>query len=115
VVRGLAAVALTECRECARDALQQLIAALKDSDGDVRLKAADAIATLGKGATPAAGALTEAIAANWSDPQAERSIATALGAIGPAAAPAIPELKRLREVPRVQTQADAALQSIGAK
>jgi len=67
---------------------------------------------LGPEAAPAAGALTAAIAANWSDAQAERSIATALGAIGPAASAAIPELKRLREVPRVQTQADAALRSI---
>ena len=112
VVRGLAAVAFTNCGGCARSALKELTAALQDPDGDVRLKAADAIATLGPAAAPAAVALTAAIAANWSDAQAERSIATALGAIGPAASAAIPELKRLREVPRVQTQADAALRSI---
>jgi hypothetical protein len=41
-----------------------------------------------------------------------RSVADALGAIGPAAASALPALEELRKLPRVRWAAEAALKKI---
>ena len=44
-----------------------------------------------------------------------RSIADALGDLGPAAAPALPLLRELAKQPRVRWAAEAAIQKIGAE
>ncbi|HVX66635.1 MAG TPA: DUF2961 domain-containing protein [Bryobacteraceae bacterium] len=112
VVRGLAELAFANCAGCARPALDRLIANLADGDENVRMKAAAAIASLGSDGAPAVGALTRAAAAPGEHVQVLRAMANALGAIGPAAAPAIPMLEKMQRVPRAQWDADEALAKI---
>jgi HEAT repeat protein len=111
VVRGLAAVALRNCGLCAEPALPALIERLKDADQNVRIASADAIAQLGEKAAPAVSALIEAAQPDM-HPHVLRSIAAALGAIGPAASPALPLLERLREHIRVRWIAQSAIARI---
>jgi hypothetical protein len=112
VVRGLAAVALRNCGLCAEPVLPALVERLKDADQNVRIAAADAIAKLGEKAAPAVAALIEAAESQNMHPHVQRSVAAALGAIGPAASPALPVLERLREQIRVRWIAQSAIARI---
>lgn len=112
VVRSLAALALGNCDGCARAVLGRLIDALKDPDESVRMVTAEAIATLGMEAAPALSGLIQAAQVAREHVHVQRSLAKALGAIGPAAAPAIPVLEQLRQSPRVRWAADAAIREI---
>ncbi len=114
VVRGLAAMALRDRGREARPALDALVAALRDQDANVRLMAGNAIAALGPEAAPAVSALATACAAKGEEVHVLRSCASALGAIGKAAASAIPVLRELVKLPRVQWAAEAAIRSIEA-
>jgi hypothetical protein len=112
IVRGLAALALGDCGGCARAVLSGLIDALKDRDEGVRMVVAEAIASLGKEGTPALSALIQAAQVRGEHVHVQRSLAKALAAIGPAAAPALPVLEQLRSFPRVRYSADSAIREI---
>ena len=115
VVRGLCALALRNMGTAARPALNQLIVALKDKDANVRMMAADAIAKQGKQALPALSALMEACATEGEQIHVLRNLASALGAIGPEAASALPLLRKMQALPRARWSAEAAIRSISGK
>jgi hypothetical protein len=74
---------------------------------------ANALAEIGP---DAAGAVAALIAAAWVENEevhVQRSLASALGAIGkPAATPALPVLRRLAKIPRVQWAAESAIEQL---
>jgi hypothetical protein len=112
VVRGLAAVAMRNCGLCAEPALPELIARIKDSDPNVRIAAADALTRLGEKAAPALDVLIEVAQDPGQHAHVLRSVAAALAGIGPAAAPAVPALERLRQHIRVRWIAESAIAKI---
>ena len=113
VVRGLAAVALRDAGPGAEAALDALVSALKDADAGVRMMSAQAIASQGPCAARALDALVAACRRPDEHVHVQRSLADALGAIGPAAKPALPELRALARIPRVRWSAEAAIRKIG--
>jgi hypothetical protein len=115
VVRGLAALALRNAGSAALPFLKVLVGGLKDTDANVRMMSADAIARQGKSALPALPALIEAGQVPGEQVPVLRSVAAALGAIGPEAASALPVLKKLQGHPRVRWSAEAAIRQIGGK
>jgi hypothetical protein len=112
VIRGLAAVALRDAAGAALPALDRLIARLRDPDENVRLMSAEAIARQGKAAARAVPALMAACELPGEHVHVQRSVATALGAIGPEAAAALPCLRKLEAAPRVRWAAAAAIRRI---
>ena len=116
VRRGLAAMALRDRGRDALPALGALTTALADKDPNVRLMAGNAIAALGPAAAPAVGALTAACSVKGEEVHVLRACASALGAIGKtaASASALPVLRELARLPRVQWAAEAAIRSIEA-
>jgi len=112
IIRGLAALGLKEAGLAALPALDALVARLTDSDTGVRMMAANAIAAIGRRASPAVPALIAAASAPDEHVHVLRSVADALGAIGPAAASAAPALEELTKLPRVRWAAEAALKKI---
>jgi len=113
VLRGLAATALRDRGSESQPALPALISALKDGDVAVRMMSANAIAAIGKQAAAAAPALIAAGSTPGEQVHVLRSIAAALGAIGkPAATPALPLLRELAKIPRVQWAAESAVRKI---
>ncbi len=111
-VRGLAAVALRELGPAGEAVMQDLIAALSDPDENVRIAAADAIATKGPPAIVAIPALVRACQVKGEEVHVQRSLVSALGAIGPPAREALPVLRELAKVPRVSWPAEAAILEI---
>jgi hypothetical protein len=112
ILRGLAAVALRDLGSRARPALPALARALRDSETAVRMRAADAIARHGRTALPHLQDLIAAARVLNENAHVQRSVAIALGAIGPKAAPAIPALQELEKIPRVQATAATAIRQI---
>jgi len=112
VVRGLSAVALRDLGPAGEAAMQDLIAALSDPDENVRIAAADAIATKGPTAIVAIPALVRACQVRGEEVHVQRSLVSALGAIGPAAREALPVLRELSQIPRVSWPAEAAILAI---
>lgn len=113
-VRGLAATALRNLGPKSLPALNALTARLQDPDSGVRMMSANALAALGPAAAPAVNALIDACQTPGEHVQVQRSLADALGLIGPAARPALPALRKLRGVPRVSWNVDAAIARIEA-
>ncbi len=111
-VRGLAAVALRDLGPAGEAVMQDLSAALSDPDENVRLAAADAIATKGPTAIVAIPALVRACKIEGEEVHVQRSLVSALGAIGPAAREALPVLRTLAQIPRVSWPAEAAILQI---
>jgi len=111
-VRGLAAVALRDLGPAGEPAMQDLIAALSDPDENVRIAAADAIATKGPTAIVAIPALVRACRVKGEEVHVQRSLVSALGAIGPPAREALPVLRELAQIPRVSWPAEAAILEI---
>jgi hypothetical protein len=112
ILRGLAALALRDAGPGAAPALDELRGALRDSDVNVRMMAANAIARIGALARPAVPDLVAAASVTGEDVQVLRAAASALGAIGPEAAPAISILEELARMPRVQWAAEEAIRKI---
>jgi HEAT repeat protein len=112
VVRGLAALALRDVGSAARPALDALIARLNDEDVNVRMMAAQAIGRQGAAASPAIDPLINACRRKDEHVHVLRSLATALGQTGPAAARALPVLRELARIPRVQWAAEEAIGKI---
>jgi hypothetical protein len=112
VTRGLAAIELRARGKDALPALDSLAAALRDRDANVRLMSANAIAAIGAPAAPAVAALVTACSVPDEEVQVLRACASALGAIGPAAAPGLPVLREIAKQPRVSWAADAATRRI---
>ena len=108
-VRGLAAVALRDLGSAGEPVMQDLIAALSDPDENVRIAAADAIATKGPTAIVAIPALIRACQVEGEEVHVQRSLVSALGAIGPPAREALPVLRELALIPRVSWPAEAAI------
>lgn len=114
-VRGMAAAALRNLGSAALPALGDLTARLKDPDSGVRMMSANALAALGPSAAPATGALIEACETQGQHVQVLRSLADALGGIGPQAKAALPALRKLLTIPRVAWNAEAAIARVEAK
>jgi len=111
-VRGLAAVALRDLGPTGEPVMQDLIVALFDPDANVRIAAADAIATKGPTAIVAIPALVRACQVEDEEVHVQRSLVSALGAIGPPAREALPVLRELAKIPRVSWPAEAAILEI---
>lgn len=112
VVRGLAALELRGRGAAALPALDALRRALRDPDANVRLMSANAIAALGSSASPAVADLVTACSAANEQVHVLRACASALGAVGPPAAPALPVLREIAKQPRVRWAAEAAVRRI---
>ncbi|HXY38211.1 MAG TPA: DUF2961 domain-containing protein [Vicinamibacteria bacterium] len=112
VTRGLAALALRDLGRAAQPALGPLQAALRDSDVDVRMMSASAVAAVGPNAAAAVPSLVAACSVRGEEVPVLRACADALGAIGRAAAPALPVLRQLLALPRVRWAAQAAINRI---
>jgi hypothetical protein len=113
VVRGLAAMALRDRGPESVPALNALIAALRDQEVSVRMMAANAIAATGRRGAGAVPALMAAGSVKGEQVHVLRSVAAALGEIGrPEAAPALPLLRELARIPRVQWAAESAIRKI---
>jgi hypothetical protein len=109
ILRGLAAVALRDGGAGSLPALDALRKALGDTDVNVRTMAANAIGAIGPKAAPAVADLISAASVAFEDVQVLRASASALGRIGPEARAALPILRELAELPRVQWAAEEAI------
>lgn len=113
VTRGLAALALRDQGKASLPALSALMGGLKDSDICVRMMSANALAVLGPDAAPAVPALIETGSVKWEQVHVLRAVAAALGSVGkPTATPALPMLRELAKLPRVQWAAESAIRKI---
>jgi hypothetical protein len=113
VTRGLAAVALRDQGKASLPVLPVLMKALGDCEVCVRMMSANAIAGLGGNAAPAVPALIAAGSVKGEQVHVLRAVAMALGRIGkPAATPALPLLRALADIPRVQWAAESAIRSL---
>jgi HEAT repeat protein len=113
VVRGLAALALRQRGTTATSAREALLARLGDSEVGVRMMAAQAIGRLKDPST--IDALVAACKVPDQQVHVLRSLADALGAMGPAASAALPTLRDLSKIPRVEWAAKAAIRRINGQ
>lgn len=112
VVRGLVAIALRDVPSVSETVGDVLIAHLQDPDENVRMVVANAIAAHPQVAQRGLDALMTAAQVPGEHRHVLRSVATAIGAIGPDAAVALPLLQTLAEEPLVRWQAEAAIRRI---
>jgi hypothetical protein len=112
VARGVAALALRDQTAPAAETLAPLSRALRDPETGVRMVAADAIARYGHGAVAVLEQLIAAGGVEGENAHVQRSVALALGAIGPEAVRAIPTLDALEKIPRVRFTAATAKRRI---
>jgi hypothetical protein len=116
VVRGLAALALRDVgRAASAPVLDTLIGHLSDADENVRMMTAQAIATQGPSAKRAMPELMKACRVDGQHPHVLRSLADALGLIGPEARESLPVLQDLAKIPRVRWAAELAIKRIEAR
>jgi HEAT repeat protein len=119
LVRQAAVRAVASARALENRAIPSLIRALKDQDANVRGEAADAVAEYGPGAAPAVTTLIEGLSdtaccgSGFEITARHGSVryymAAALGKIGPAAATALPRLRKmLTDDPNVVVRVGAA-------
>ncbi|MBS1856811.1 MAG: DUF2961 domain-containing protein [Acidobacteria bacterium] len=112
VLRGVAALALRDRGAASPEVLAPLSAALRDPEAGVRMVAADAIACHGPAAVAVLDALIAAGGVADENAHVQRSVALALGAIGPGARRALPVLDALERIPRVAFTAATARRRI---
>ncbi len=111
-VRGLAVAALRPLGASNVPLVASIATLLKDPEMGVRMMAAEALASMGKRAAPALPALLAACEILDQHVHVQRSLANALGAIGPEARAGLPVLRRFQKIPRVQWNADAAIKRV---
>ena len=114
ILRGMAALALRDMGNAAQPALPALARALRDEEVAVRMIAADTIARQGRGALAVLDALIAAAQVPGEHVHVQRSLAIALGGIGPGAAPALAVLAEFEKIPRVKPTASTAIRRITA-
>ncbi len=114
ITRGLAAIALRDRAREAAPALPPLIEHLRDADENVRMLTAQAIGAQGANAARAVPELMAACRVKGEHVHVLRSLASALGAVGPAARDALPVLRELERIPRVRWNARWAIAHIEA-
>lgn len=114
ITRGLAAIALRDRAREAAPALPPLIEHLRDADENVRMLTAQAIGAQGANAARAVPELMAACRVKGEHVHVLRSLASALGAVGPAARDALPVLRELERIPRVRWNARWATARIEA-
>ncbi len=114
-VRSLAAVALEAMGSTAAPALPELVRALHDPVDYVRVPAADALGAMGPAARAAVSPLVERLRVKDEQVMVLRSVATALGNIGPDAKDALPALRETLQQLRVSYAAEAAILKIEGK
>ena len=113
VARGLAAAALRDRGRASVAALPELTTGLSDADVCVRMMSANALAAIGPEAAPAVGALIAAGSVKGEQVHVLRSVAAALGSVGkPGGVAAVPLLRELARIPRVQWAAESALRKL---
>jgi hypothetical protein len=112
-VRSLSAVALRAMGPAAVKAMPGLVRALDDPSPAVRAVAADALGNLGPAGKPVVEILARHLDASH-EPVifVMRSLSTALGNIGPAAAGALPALEQAAKIYRVSYAAEEAIRRI---
>jgi HEAT repeat protein len=110
VVRGLAALGLRDSGRAAAPAMTELVDRLQDEEIGVRMIAAQAVGRLRDPST--IDALVAAARVPEQPVHVLRSIADALGEIGPQAARTLPLLNELARIPRVEWSAKAAIRKI---
>jgi len=115
IVRGLLAIALRDVPKLSDATGNTLIAHLADPDENVRMVVANAIATHPDVARRGMAQLIAAAQVPGQHRHVLRSIADALGAIGPDAKPALPVLEQMAKQPLVRWQAEAAIRAISGK
>ena len=114
VVRGLAAIALRDVSDVSDAVADTLAAHLTDPDENVRMVTANALAGHPAAAKREMSKLITA--AGLPDHRhVLRSVALALGSIGPDAKAALPVLRELEKVPLIRWQAQWSLRKIEGK
>jgi len=114
-VRSLAAVALEAMGSAAVPALPELVLALNDPVDYVRVPAADALGAMGPAARAAVSPLAERLRVKDEQVMVLRSVAAALGNIGPDAKDALPALRQTLQQLRVSYTVEAAILKIEGK
>ncbi len=114
-VRSLAAVALEAMGPAAVPALPELVRALNDPVDYVRVPAADALGAMGPAARAAVSPLAERLRVKDEQVMVLRSVAAALGNIGPDAKDALPALRQTLQQIRVSYTIEAAILKIEGK
>jgi hypothetical protein len=114
-VRSLAAVALEAMGPAAVPALPELVRALNDPVDYVRVPAADALGAMGPAARAAVSPLAVRLRARDEQVMVLRSVAAALGNIGPDARDALPALRETLHQLRVSYTVEAAILKIEGK
>jgi len=112
IVRGLVAITLGHVPSVSEAVGDSLLAHLQDPDENVRMVVANAIAAHPEVARRGMAELMAAAQAPGEHRHVLRSVATALGAIGPEAQDALPVLEELAREPLIRWQAEAALRAI---
>lgn len=111
-VRTIAAIELSHMGEAAASALGPLESALKDADSNVREAAARAIEAQGPRAAKAVPALAAACQLAGQSGAVVRACLYALGAIGKAAAPALPAIRATLSIPSAGWVAEKIIRDI---
>jgi len=114
-VRSLAAIALESMGPTAAPALSDLVRTLSDPVVYVRAAAADALGAMRPEGRRAVHTLADRLLAKDEDVMVLRSVAAALGNIGPDAKDALPALERSLKQLRVSYTAEAAIMKIEGK
>ena len=114
-VRSLAAVALEAMGPVAVPALPELVRALNDPVDYVRVPAADALGAMGPAARAAVSPLAGRLRVKDEQVMVLRSVAEALGNIGPDAKDALPALRQTLQQLRVSYTVEAAILKIEGK
>ncbi len=112
VVRGLMAIALANVDALPDDVGDRLGKHLKDGDENVRMVVNNALAVHGTVAKRLMPQLITAAQVLGEHRHVLRSVAMALGSIGPEARPALPVLRELEKMPLVRWQAQWAIRKI---
>ena len=113
VVRCLSALAFRSMTARAvAPILPSVISSQQDKDANVRLVSADVIARQEKNGISALPALIVPAQVPGEEVHVLRSLAAAMGAIGPGASAAVPMLRQLDMQPRVRWAAEAAIRHI---